>query len=294
MDLYYQKLFFGPLDQTTLKIMTNSNKRSSSRMETTLSQYNRDKIRTYSTISRQQELFVEKQSRILPILYEENTNQKIGTSRQKSATFTVLPSCKHQDVRKQCRRRITIRDVRELAFENKHLDDKSRLCSPNTQTSRNRPRSWTPQNTAFGVKNCRNDKAQIHWKKIKENLKYLIFLDKERKEDQRRTQFSVSYNKLRQCRYLRYTKDQLDENEHCSTKTCFCNTCSISKNTNIKRDKTVQTCLNIKRDKTVETCSSWSRWRDTWDQNSLMNKDAIHTDLFLSSHAKKGNRTPII
>ena len=76
------------------------------------------------------------------------------------------------------------------------------------------------------------EKDKCNWNKLRNNLDSVISVDENEsseKEEKNCDDTSKVYEQLRDCRYIRRTKEQRFELENVPCKTCYCNSCTLHK-----------------------------------------------------------------
>ncbi|XP_057313165.1 uncharacterized protein LOC130654573 [Hydractinia symbiolongicarpus] len=214
MDFYYEQLMFGLQNGASFrqKHAVNFNRRTTSRMESTINRYKKERVKSCGRISRKQEEFLLRQCRVLPELHLKDDQASVHSS---SCSQPGTPST-HRGVtlkKSPSRQMLTLIDVTKMR--------------PNMTSATSCVRAFTaPPFTRRGRVTPERVQARRHWCMIRDNLKFLI--TKEKEEVNEIYNFGVIYNELLNCRYIRHTVKQEQELKRSShNDICLCNACAL-------------------------------------------------------------------
>eukprot|EP00111_Clytia_hemisphaerica_P001426 TCONS_00004063-protein len=231
--------FIGSLSTTSnkLKQTVSLNRRTVSNLDHEIYRFKREKEKNTVQIKREKEKFLAKQSRLLPSIPKHREDELLLRNtkpRPKSSTFLPAsyaaspPLCKRSD-KLQKARALTLDLNKNVQVVPLNFTTDTYQPSTHKRLGRRRSRSLsdlppekeTPSTIhppAHRFKKFHNIVALKRWRKIRQNLRYLINLELV-------TNFSFACEKLKDCRYIRHRPQQ---EQKCSQR-CFCNTCSVRK-----------------------------------------------------------------
>ena len=226
------------------------NKRSGYQMDEQIVHLNKELQRSFETITREQDTLKKRQRRriLLPLIQDlKNTarggaDSRLGGAWGKDHTSDGVDGGRLSTILGS-RSSVSSSGIclpSHMNFEDEALRARVHnfLYGTNFDVrKREKPKNPKVSLPVIGVHmDSRPSQAQTHWRMIKDNLEYLVSAEKQNLLAQR-SDFELSYSKLRSCRYLRRSRRQI-ENENTSNyyvdgdgdieDRCFCNSCVLN------------------------------------------------------------------
>ena len=233
--------------------IVNQNKRKQLFLSNTIAMYQKQQEKELNHLSSKEKFFKNRQSKLIDLQIKTTLNQPVSI---KTATSVSMNDIYGKGRNSHLENHITRREVIsrppilrsriEVSTRSKCQSDYKEKTSsldshvhvnnfsprtPQTfcRTRRRRSLSCPPILTS---QHPRYDEisnqplftanVSIYWKRIKDNLSFLITKLKEETSKE----FESAYMKSRGCTYIRFTKEQMVEHVRYHKAKCFCNTCS--------------------------------------------------------------------
>ena len=233
--------------------IVNQNKRKQLFLSNTIAMYQKQQEKELNHLSSKEKFFKNRQSKLIDLQIKTTLNQPVSI---KTATSVSMNDIYGKGRNSHLENHITRREVIsrspilrsriEVSTRSKCQSDYKEkassldshvhvnIFSPRTpqtfcRTRRRRSLSCPPILTS---QHPRYDEisnqplftanVSIYWKRIKDNLSFLIAKLKEETSKE----FESAYMKSRGCTYIRFTKEQMVEHVRYHKAKCFCNTCS--------------------------------------------------------------------
>lgn len=252
----------GGNNSIKLKQTVNLNRRTLSGLDNKLTRFNREKEKCTHLISREKEKFLEKQKRILPNIILTDTTTLDNNAKQQN----LRPqSCQVKLPRSAPLTPILMKDTKREHFsfhdfkgkiyggESNFTSDVKILPRVSSDEKIEKPmieKTGVHQQPRFRRRSLSQPLMKrpqsvvnlitpdIERLRVGENSRSLTDLNTDgdhldrssnKQTNENGTRNSVAYEEVKGCRYLRRTKEQRNELETSHDRTCYCNSCSLTK-----------------------------------------------------------------
>ena len=233
--------------------IVNQNKRKELFLSNTIAMYQKQQEKELNHLSSKEKFFKNRQSKLIDLQIKTTLNQPVSIKTATSVSMNdIYGKGRNSHLENHIARREVIsrspilRSRNEVSTRSKsqsyykektssldshiHVNNFSprtpqKFCRTRRRRSLSCPPILTSQHPRYDEISNQplfTANVSIYWKRIKDNLSFLIAKLKEETSKE----FESAYMKSRGCTYIRFTKEQMVEHIRYHKAKCFCNACS--------------------------------------------------------------------
>lgn len=235
----------GTMDINSIKLKqtVNLNRRTLTGLDTKLTRFRREKEICTHFISREKEKFLEKQKRILPNItddFPDNANLRPKSCQAKlQVKVKLVKGTPLIPIVKQRENILFLnksKATETYPAENKPSADGEETTIDKVQKPRFRKRSFSQPlmkrpTTSLSMVHVKTKTSQslVDLATSNSNSTRVMKQNEEKVNSKEHVNRTLTYDEVKGCRYLRRTREQRNQFETFHDKTCYCNSCTLTK-----------------------------------------------------------------